>query len=162
MSSVDLFGFALALLGMLGCGLVAGVFFAFSTFVMKAFARLEPAGGIAAMQAINVVVLKSWFMVAFLGTAVVCAVALVFSLWWWDQPGAIFLSAGSVLYLVGSLLVTMLFNMPRNKTLASVSPADPNAVTLWTGYIAGWTAWNHVRTVASLAAAILFITALAY
>jgi len=162
MSTIDLFGFVLALLGMLGCGLVAGVFFGFSSFVMKALAQLAPAGGIAAMQSINRVILKSWFMAAFLGTAAVCAVALGFSLWWWDQPGTVFLFSGSVLYLVGSLLVTMLFNVPRNKALASVSPGDPNATALWTGYVANWTVWNHVRTLASLAAAVLFIAALAY
>ena len=162
MSTADLTGFVLALLGMLGCGLVAGVFFAFSAFVMKALARLAPAGGIAAMQSINMVVLRSWFMAAFLGTALVCAVALVYSLWWWDQPGAVFLFSGSVLYLVGGLLVTMVFNVPRNRALALVSPADPNAATQWAGYVASWTAWNHVRTVASLAAAVLFIIALAY
>ncbi len=35
------------------CGLVAGVFFAFSTFVMSGLARLPPADGIRAMQSIN-------------------------------------------------------------------------------------------------------------
>jgi uncharacterized membrane protein len=37
----------------LGCGLNAGVFFAFSSFVMKALARLQPAQGIVAMQSIT-------------------------------------------------------------------------------------------------------------
>jgi uncharacterized membrane protein len=45
--------FVLTLFAALGCGLVAGVFFAFSTFVMKALARLPAEQGIAAMQAIN-------------------------------------------------------------------------------------------------------------
>lgn len=45
--------FVLKLLAALGCGLIAGVFFAFSTFVMSALARLQPAQGIAAMQSIN-------------------------------------------------------------------------------------------------------------
>jgi uncharacterized membrane protein len=34
------FLFALTLLGVLGCGIIAGVFFAFSAFVMKALGRL--------------------------------------------------------------------------------------------------------------------------
>jgi len=34
--------FALTLFAALGCGLVGGVFFAFSTFVMKALSRLPP------------------------------------------------------------------------------------------------------------------------
>jgi len=53
----------------LGCGLIAGVFFAFSTFVMKALAGLPTAQGIAAMQSVNVAVLNGWFFSAFFGTA---------------------------------------------------------------------------------------------
>ncbi len=55
----------LTLISALGCGLVAGVFFAFSTFVMKALDRLPPAQGMTAMQSINVVVINPWFMTAF-------------------------------------------------------------------------------------------------
>jgi uncharacterized membrane protein len=47
--------FALKLFSALGCGLVAGVFFAFSTFVMNALTRLAPKEGIAAMQSIRLV-----------------------------------------------------------------------------------------------------------
>lgn len=37
----------------LGCGLIAGIFFASSSFVMAALKRLPTAEGIAAMQSIN-------------------------------------------------------------------------------------------------------------
>ena len=43
----------LALLLCVAAGTVGGVFFAFSTFVMKALARLPHAQAIAAMQSIN-------------------------------------------------------------------------------------------------------------
>ena len=46
---------SLATLGTaLGCGLVAGAFFVFSTFVMKALGSLPPSQAVRAMQAINV------------------------------------------------------------------------------------------------------------
>ena len=160
MTTVDQLLFALTLLAALGSGLIAGVFFAFSAFVMKALARRPPGEGIAAMQSINVVVLKSWFMVAFLGTAAVCVLALVSSLVRWHEPGAEYLFIGGVFYLVGSLLVTIVFNVPRNEALASVAPADPDGARIWAGYVARWTAWNHVRTAASLAAAASFSIAL--
>lgn len=80
MATVDQLLFALTLFGALGCGLVAGIFFAFSAFVMKALSRLPPGEGIAAMQSINVAVLNSWFMTAFLGTAAACVLALISSL----------------------------------------------------------------------------------
>jgi hypothetical protein len=53
--TMDGFLFALTLVTALGCGLNAGVFFAFSSFVVKALPRLQPAQGIAAMQSINLV-----------------------------------------------------------------------------------------------------------
>jgi len=152
--------FALTLFAALGCGLVAGVFFAFSAFVMKALARLPAGEGIAAMQSINVVVLNPWFMTAFFGTAAACVLALITSLLRWHEPGSAYLLAGSVLYLVGSLLVTIVFNVPRNEALAAVAPTDPNGAKLWAGYVASWTAWNHVRMAASLAAAASFSVAL--
>ncbi|MDH3673595.1 MAG: DUF1772 domain-containing protein [Gammaproteobacteria bacterium] len=162
MATVDQLLFALALFAALGCGLVAGVFFAFSTFVMKALARLPSGQGIAAMQSINVVVLNPWFMIAFFGTGAACVLALISALMRWHEPGAVYLFVGSVLYLVGTLLVTIVFNVPRNKSLASVAPADPNGASLWAGYITSWTAWNHVRTVAALAAAAAFSVALSH
>jgi uncharacterized membrane protein len=154
--------FALKLLAALGCGLVAGVFFAFSAFVMKALARLPPGEGISAMQSINVVVLNPWFMTAFFGTAAACVLASISSLLRWHEPGAAYAFASGVLYLVGTLLVTIVFNVPRNEALAVLAPTDPNGASLWAGYVASWTAWNHVRTAASLAAAASFSIALVY
>ena len=147
------------LLSALGCGLVAGTFFAFSTFVMKALGNLPPPQGIAAMQSINVVVINRWFMTVFLGTAAACLVVMIASLLRWHDPGTPYLLAASVLYLVGTFLVTMLFNVPRNNALAAVAPSSSEAATLWASYLSGWTAWNHVRTIAALAASALFIIA---
>jgi uncharacterized membrane protein len=147
--------FVLALLAALGSGLIAGAFFAFSTFVMKALARLQPPQGIAAMQSINVVVINPWFLGVFVGTAVACLVLAVSSLFVWHQPGAGYLLAGSLLYVAGTFLVTMVCNVPKNDVLAAVDPASAEGARLWTAYLSSWTAWNHVRTAAALAAAAL-------
>lgn len=151
---------ALTILAGLGCGLVAGIFFAFSTFVMKALSRLPSSGGIAAMQSINVAVLNPWFMTAFFGTGAVCLAALILSLSRWHNPDAVYLLVGGILYLVGCLLVTIACNVPRNNTLATVAPTDSRSADIWNGYVSGWTAWNHVRTIASFAAAASFGIAL--
>jgi uncharacterized membrane protein len=150
----------LTLLAALGAGLIAGVFFAFSAFVMTALARLPAAQGIAAMQSINIVVINPAFMAAFLGTAVACILLLLSALLAWHRPGAAYLLVGSLLYLLGSLLVTMRFNVPRNMALATVEPDNIEGAALWSRYVAGWTAWNHVRTAASLGAAASFTIAL--
>jgi len=159
---IDSLLFALTLVSALGCGLISGVFFAFSAFVMKALARLTPTQGIAAMQSINVVVINPWFLVAFLGTASACVLLVVSSLLMWDKPNAAYLLVGSLLYLVGTFLVTMLFNVPRNEALATVDSESADAATLWIRYVTSWTAWNHVRTAAALAAAASLTIALCY
>ena len=161
MFSAEPWLFALALLAALGSGLVAGVFFAFSSFVMKALARIPAGAGIAAMQSINVVVLGPWFVTAFLGTGAACVLALIASLTRWNEPGSACLLAGAVLYQAGTLFVTIAFNVPMNEALRNVSPTDPDGARLWARYVPGWTAWNHVRTAAALAAAASFTFALA-
>nr|WP_242025372.1 anthrone oxygenase family protein [Leptolyngbya sp. FACHB-36] len=122
METVDDWLFALKLFSALGCGLIAGVFFAFSAFVMNALARLQPAQGIAAMQSINITVINPLFMTAFLGTAAACLVLSVFSLLRWHQPGSAYLLVGSLLYFIGTLLVTIVLNVPLNDALAIVQP----------------------------------------
>jgi uncharacterized membrane protein len=145
--------FALTLISALGCGLMAGFLFAFSAVIMGSLARLPSPQGIAAMQTINVVVINPWFGLAFFGTGAACIVLTVYSLFTWHAPGAAYRLVGGLLYLVGTMLVTIVFNVPRNNALAAVDPASADAAGLWAGYVTSWTAWNHVRTVAALAAA---------
>src|SRR5215468_4288685 len=144
----------------LGCGLVAGIFFAFSNFVTKALARVPPAQGAAAMQSINVVVLNKWFLVVFFGTAVCCLALAITSLVLWQKAGAGYLLVGSLLYLIGTILVTIVCNVPLNDALAAIDPSSAEAGRVWTNYLQRWTAWNHVRTGAALAAAMLFTVGL--
>lgn len=162
MATVNQWLFALSLFAALGCGLIAGVFFAFSTFVMKALSRLPPVDGIAAMQSINVAVLNPWFLATFLATAAACVLVVISSLWRMHHRGAVYTLAGGALYVVGTFLVTVVFNVPKNEALASVAPTDRNSASLWTSYLVTWTAWNHVRTAAALAAAASLTIGLCY
>lgn len=152
--------FALTFLAALGCALVAGIFLAFSSFVMKALASISSQSGIAAMQAINVVVINPGFLGLFMGTALACAVLLVYAVMHWQAAGALCLILGSLFYIVGTFGVTMVFNVPRNNALARLEPSDAEASGFWRGYVSGWTMWNHVRTIAALVAAALLIWAL--
>ena len=99
-------------------------------------------------------------MTAFLGTALACLVLLIAMLRAFDRPGAGYAIAGCVLYLAGTFLVTIAFNVPRNNALAAVDPASAEAARLWPGYLRTWTAWNHVRTAAALGATAALILAL--
>jgi uncharacterized membrane protein len=152
--------FVVTFASVLGCGLISGFFFAFSILVMRALGNLPPAHGIAAMQSINVVVINPWFLTAFFGTAAMCLFAIVASLLRWHDQRALYWLSGGIIYLLGTILVTGLFNVPRNNALAVVEPANPEAARLWADYLTSWTAWNHVRTAAAFLAALLFAIAL--
>jgi uncharacterized membrane protein len=150
----------LTLVSALGCGLAAGVFFAFSTFVMRALGRLPAPHGIEAMQAINVAAINPWFMTALFATAATCVATIIAAFVDWDGGYGPYLLAGGSLYLLGTIGVTIAFNVPRNNALAKLDPAGADAGSAWARYLAEWTAWNHVRTVAPLIAAGLEIAAL--
>jgi len=144
----------------LGAALVGGIFFAFSTFVMTALGRLHREQGIAAMQSINVAVLNPWFLVVFFGTALGSIALALLGVLDWGAPGSAYLVSGSLLYLIGCILVTIVFNVPLNHGLAAVEPGSTEGAETWTRYLSTWTKWNHLRTVASLAAAASFIMAI--
>jgi uncharacterized membrane protein len=152
--------FGLTFLSALASGLMAGFFFAFSTTVMGALGRQPVASGIATMQSINVLVLNPWFLGIFLGTAVACVVLALAALLKWHEPGATVLLAGALLYVVGTFLVTIMFNVPLNDALAAVAPDTPAGAELWARYLRTWTAWNHARTIAPLLAAACLTIAL--
>lgn len=145
----------------LGCGLMAGVYFAFSTFVMTSLGRLDQAAGIAAMNAINVDIVRSLFMPLFLGTTVAGTALVAVGASRLGEPGAVSMIAGGGLYVVGMFVVTIAFNVPLNGALAAVQPSAPEAGGVWATYLKDWVFWNHVRTAASMGASALFIIALA-
>lgn len=151
---------ALTVLTVLGTGLVGGVFFAFSNFVMAGLARMPAPGGIAAMNAINVTVINPLFMTALFGSGLLCLVLGVYALFNWSMDGALLLLVGAVLYLVGNVVVTMIFNVPLNNALAAVDSASAEGAALWTRYLSEWVMWNTVRTVTALAAMVAFILTL--
>ncbi len=157
---MDGFLFVLTLLAALGCAMMAGVFFAFSTFVMPALRRLPVTEGIAAMQSINQLAVTPAFMAALFGTAVAClGLAARLAISWGERPVALVL-AGSALYIVGVIGVTIARNVPLNDRLATLHPQGADAAGHWDEYVTKWTAWNHVRAVASLAAAATLTLAL--
>jgi len=139
---------------------VGGVFFAFSSFVMRALTRIPLEQGIAAMQSINIVVINPVFMTALFGTGVACAAVAVYAVMGWHGPGSAWLIAGSLSYLLGTIVVTVVGNVPLNDALGAISPDSGHAATYWVHYARQWTAWNHVRTISSILAAALFLNAI--
>jgi uncharacterized membrane protein len=157
---IDGWLFVLTLVTALACGLVAGFFFAYSASVMQGLARRPPAEGLAAMQSINIVVINPLVMGALFGTALACIAVIVGAVLDWGDPYAVYLVIGAAVYLVGAILVTGAYNVPRNDAIAKLDPNSPDAAGVWNRYVKEWTAANHVRTLSSLAAATLLTIAL--
>jgi uncharacterized membrane protein len=160
MNTTKLVVIGLTISAALASGLMAGVFFAFSSFVMKALGRIPSAEGISAMQSINVLAVRSGFLVVFMGTALACLTLVVISFWRLDAPAGWLALAGGATYLLGGFLVTAVCNVPMNDSLAALTPSDPSAATYWAVYLRDWTFWNHIRTAACFVSSGLFTLSL--
>jgi len=152
--------YLLTVLAALGSAIVGGAMYAFSSFIMNGLDRASPSQAVAAMNGINVAAVRAPFMIPFVGTALLSAVLVVVGLLRWSRPGSPALVVAGVLYLVGAFVLTMAYNVPRNDALALVDPAAPDAAARWASYYREWMIGNHLRTVAALAAAGAFVTAL--
>jgi uncharacterized membrane protein len=159
-SMIDGLPRTLTIVAAVATALVGGVLFAFSSFVMPALRRLPQREGLVAMQSINrAAPASSAFMVALMGTAVLCLVLAVVALAGRDKPAAPYLLAGCALYLL-AIAITGVYHVPRNDALGLLDAAAPDAGTAWRTYESGWTAWNHVRTVAAVGSAVAVVLAL--
>lgn len=144
----------------IGCGLIAGLYFAFSAFIMTALSRSGTATAITAMNAINAVILTSAFMPLFYATSLGSLLVALAAVLNWDGQVSPIILAGALVYFTGMTVVTIACNVPLNNELAATDPLSPQGATVWSKYFARWTMWNHVRTVASTLASIAFVASL--
>jgi len=141
----------------LGSGLIAGIYFAFSAFIMQAFGKIDAPQSIVAMNSINETIQRSLFMPLFFGTSIISVFLVVVAFAYWGEAGAeLTLIAGAV-YFVGMFVCTVVFNVPLNNSLARLDPNSDDAVQIWSRYLKTWTSWNHLRTVSSLITCVLCI-----
>jgi len=142
-------------------GVVAGIWFAFSTFVMQGLHKAGPTHGILTMQAINKTVLRAPSVIAMFGTAALCLWLGIWAVRSWGDSSAAYVLGGAVLYIVGTVLVTGGGNEPLNHKVEKIHVHAADAAHRWNDFYAKWLAWNHVRLVATVAATALFAVALA-
>lgn len=136
---------------------VAGVFMAFSDFVMKSLAAATPAAGIESMQIINRKVYGSVFLFLLLGMAPVSLGIPIYAIFAVSGPASGWLIAGGTIYVTGVFIVTIARNVPMNKRLDAMDFNSPGTASYWTTYAASWTRWNHVRSAASAGSAICYL-----
>lgn len=147
-------------LGIIGCGLMAGIFFTFSNFAIRALNQAKSANAVSVMQAINVTIVNPLFLLIFLGTPLASGILIIAALASWQTHQSGLVVAGGLAYLLGCLLVTVAFNIPLNNQLARVSVQSAEAETAWRNYAVSWTRWNHIRTISAVLALVLFTLAL--
>jgi uncharacterized membrane protein len=139
---------------------VGGLFYAFSTFVMRGLDRTDPTDALTAMRGINTEAQANGpFLAVFLGSAVLAVAVGIVAVTRLDRPGSWYLLAGAV-FGVLAVVVTMAFNVPLNNRLDGLDPTGLSAADAareWRAYLAPWTAWNHVRTATALIAAVLLL-----
>ncbi|GAA1057609.1 membrane protein [Agromyces luteolus] len=148
------------LVAVVGTGVAAGVFFAFSAFVVQGLDRLPEADAARAMRAVNVTAVRWPLMLELFGTALLLAVLAVASLlrpgsgitWW--------VVASAALYLVTVVFVTGGGNVPRNNALAAAPDEPEGLAAAWRAFRAGWMGWNHVRTLGAAASSALLAVGL--
>ncbi len=141
-------------LAITGAGVVTGLLFAFSNFVMSALAVLPNEKGMYAMQRINEDILNPVFFVFFFGTLTLCLLIIALAASESAAGGHRLLVAGAICYLAGPFGITVLFNVPLNNQLAQAGPDEANDA--WPSYMKRWQRWNHIRTyVGVLAVALL-------
>ncbi|WP_106399975.1 anthrone oxygenase family protein [Actinocorallia populi] len=148
----------LLLVSAVGAGVSGGVFFAFSTFIMRGLGSIPPAQGAAAMQAINRAAPNPFFMLALLGTAVTGVIVGFTGLRDMSAPGAVYAVVGAALYLI-PIVLTVVYHVPYNNQLEALDATAAGTADFWTTYVSRWTAFNHLRCLGALSAGVAFVLA---
>lgn len=152
--------FAVTLSAAVGAGVIAGVFFVFSNFLMRVLDRRPASEAIATMQSINELIENPLFFLFFIGTALAGAVLGVYSLVSLDGPERTWLVAGGITYIVGAVLVTGAYHIPRNQALDRLDPQAVDAADRWSSYLSEWLPVHHLRTLAAIASCASFVMAI--
>lgn len=141
-------------------GLMAGILFAFSSFVMPALARIPAPQGIAAMQSINVSIETPSFLLLFVGSTLGSIAVGVIAILRRGTPGAGLALAGAAVYFLGTIVWTAAFHLPKNAALGKPAADSAEAAALWERFVPVWTAGNTFRTIAATVASALLVLAL--
>ncbi len=137
--------------------MMTGIYFAFSGFIMRALEQVGAENAAPTMNAINQVILRSWFMPLFFGSTLTTVLILIISMINWQQSISTLLIFASTTYLLGMFLCTVFFNVPLNKRLLVAESSNNTINQTWLHYVKHWTRWNHLRTLTSLIASICYM-----
>lgn len=134
----------LALTALLLTAAIFGFFYAYAASVMWGLDAAPAASAIEAMQGINREVRNAAFAPSFFLTPVFLALMAVLA----RGIARLSFGAATLIYLLGGLVLTVVFNIPLNNELAVVlAPEEPaEADAIWSAFSGPWQLYNWVRT----------------
>lgn len=138
---------------------VAGVFSAFSEFIMSALRKAAPAAGIEAMQHINRDVIRTQFVAGILSIALFSVLFAAYGMVVFEGEARVLLMLAPTVYLSSVFAVTVLGNVPMNNRLEALDHASVQARDYWREYGREWTRLNHIRSLGSVVTAGIYIAA---
>lgn len=143
-------------------GLSAGLLFGYQVSVIPAFQTLSDADYIASMQAINIAIQNPIFLLIFFGAALFLLGAVYLHR---STPSSLLfqlLVAATLLYIVGTLGITIAANVPLNDALAAFSlhsSTAQQAAIARSAFQGPWNTWHMIRTLAAFGSLVLIILA---
>ena len=150
----------LCVFSVIACGLVSGVFLAFSGFVMRSLSKAKASAGIEVMQIINREVWPTLFIALLLGMSALSPGLMAYAYFQIEGTASTLIITGGAIYLLGSFVVSLAFNVPMNNRLDSRECASAEVAIYWTNtYVPRWTFWNYIRAASSGSAAVCYLFA---
>ncbi|MEO6087656.1 MAG: anthrone oxygenase family protein [Umezawaea sp.] len=142
----------------LATGLVAGLFYSYACSVMPALKGADDRTFVITMQRVNIAIINGWFLAAFLGAALLGALAAVLH---FGHAGFGWVVAGAVVYLA-TIGITAAVNIPLNDALDAAGDPDRVAdlAAVREHFEATWVRWNLARALTSAAGFACLVLAL--
>lgn len=156
----DIWFFGLLQFSVIASALVSGIFLAFSDFIMKSLNTAQTAAGVEVMQVINREVWGTVFMFLLKGMSVLSPLLVAYAYFQVEGIASVFIMAGGVIYFIGVLIVSLVFNIPMNDNLEAKEHTSIEAATYWKStYVSRWSYWNYVRAISAAVAAFCYLFA---
>ena len=133
-------------------GIMAGVYFAFSVFIMQSLSELPSLQAAQVMNKINDVIVNTLFLPVFFGSTLWYGGLVVWSFADWQFERSILVIIAAMIYILGMFAVTAFGNIPLNNRLKSSAENDSRLISFWDEYLRRWTRLNHLRMLSCIAA----------
>lgn len=142
--------------------LSAGVFFGFTIGIAGALRRLKDAEYIRFMKSINRSIENPVFGLTLITPVILLPILTLMARDDVDSSRFVLLLSASILYIVGTILLSLVGNVPLNAKLARFNPASASTkqiANMRKAIEMPWAAYNVIRTIAAIASTILIFAA---